>query len=129
MRSARPHASSLVTARDNSRLDLAAAIYHFAQHFFQIGERSFAGHVIGTLDFVLCNECERLPHHLGRVVERRFESDLGVMQKLSIEFHLGTTGASAEEVNCAPFADHIYRPLPCLGTSTASITTSAPRLF
>src|SRR5579884_270285 len=39
------------------------------------------------------------------------------MQALSIEFHFGPAGASAEKVHGAAFAYHIHRPLPRLWTS------------
>src|SRR5256885_11192915 len=50
-------------------------------------------------------------------MEGSFEGDLRVVEKLSIEFHFGTAGASAEEIDRAALANHVNRPLPCLRTA------------
>src|SRR5437868_11859293 len=69
--------SASVAARDDGRLDLAAPIQHLAQHFLQIGERGFAGHIVGALNLVLRDQREGLTNYLGRVMESGFKCDLG----------------------------------------------------
>src|SRR5437773_1754838 len=46
------------------------------------------------------------------MVERGFQGDFGVVQAIRLELHLGSAGASAEEVDGSTLADHVDSPLP-----------------
>ena len=51
------------------------------------------------------------------MVERGFESHLGIVQAVGVELHFGAAGAAAEEIDRAAFADHFDGPLPGFGSA------------
>src|ERR1022692_204162 len=104
-------------ARDDGGLDVASTVQHVAQHFLQAGERGFAGDVVGGADFFGGDQAEGAAHGFRRVMERGLERDLGIVQTVGIELHLGSAGASTEKVYGAAFANHLDGPLPGFGTA------------
>ena len=88
-----------------------------AEHLLQAGERGFAGDVVGGADFFGGDQAEGAAHGFRRVVERGLQRDFRVVQAIGIELHFAAAGASAEEVYCAAFTDHLDGPLPGFGTA------------
>src|SRR5581483_2282903 len=81
---------------DDCGLDLSALFHHRFEHLRQSRERNFPGDVVRCLDLFFRNQGERLAHGLRRMMERGFQRDLGIVQALGVELHLGSLRASAE---------------------------------
>src|SRR5579871_6898728 len=111
-----PDQNTLMPGYDRS-LDVTVAIEHVAQNLLQPGEWRLAGNVIGRSNLLFRNQCERLTHGLGGVVERSLERDLRVVQAIGIKSDLGSSSTSAKKVHRAALADHIDRPLPRFGAA------------
>src|SRR5664280_75036 len=94
-------------SRNDRGLDLATALYHHLEYLRQSRQRHFARDVVGALDLPLRDQRERLSYHLRRVMERRLQRDLRVVQPLGVELHLRPLRASAKEVHRAAFARHV----------------------
>src|SRR5215472_1557184 len=104
-------------AGNNGGLDLIAALQHLLQNLLELGERRLSGYVVSALDSLFGDERECPAHAFRRVVERRLQSQLGIVQAIGIQFYFGAAGATSEEVDRAAAPDHIYRPLPGLRPS------------
>src|SRR5438067_11331668 len=103
-------------AWNNGGLNFARAIEHATQDLLQARERSFAGHIVGTLDLFLTNERKSPSHHIWSVMEGSLQCDFGIMKAGGIKFDLRSRGAAPKEVDGPTFANHIDGPLPRLGT-------------
>ena len=86
-----------------------------AQDFLQAGERGFASDVVRGANLLGRNQTKGAAHGFGSVMERGLKRDLGVVQTVGIELHLGSAGASAEKVYGAAFTNHFDGPLPGFG--------------
>ena len=104
-------------AGDDCGFDVAAAVQHVAQNLLQARQRRLSGDVVGGANLFCRDQAEGAANCFRRVVERCFQSDFGVVQAIGLELHFGSTGAAAEEVDGAAFADHIDGPLPGFGTA------------
>ena len=99
-------------AGDDCGFDVAAAVQHVTQNLLQAGKRSLPRDVVGGADFFGRDQSEGPANRFRRVVERGFQGDFGLVQAIGLELHSCSTGAAAEEVDGAAFADHVDRPLP-----------------
>jgi len=61
------------------------------------------------------NGLERLANETRRVVERRLDGDLRIVQRRGVKLHLRAPRAAAEQIHRAAAADHLESPLPGLG--------------
>src|SRR3974390_2358525 len=75
--------------RNNGGLDIAAAVEHVTQHVVQTRQRRLARNVVGAAHLPLGNQAERPANGFGRVVEGRFQRNLGVVQAIGIQLDLG----------------------------------------
>src|SRR5260370_39462173 len=76
-------------AGNNRGLDVASAVQHMAQHVLQARQGSLSGDVVGGTNLFRRNESEGSPDSLGRMVKRRLQGDLGIVQAVGIPLHLG----------------------------------------
>src|SRR3954469_2029018 len=83
-------------AGNDGGLDVTGAVQHVPQDVLQLGERGLASDVVRRLDFLLGNQLKGAADRVRRMVERRLQADLGVMQTVGVDLDLGTGGASAE---------------------------------
>src|SRR3977135_4450487 len=92
-------------AGNNGGLDVATAVQHVAQHVLQARQRSLSGDVVGGTNFFRRNQSEGATDGLGRVVKRRLQGDLRIMQAVGIKLNLSSARAAAEEIHRAALAD------------------------
>ncbi len=99
-------------AGDDCGFDVAAAVQHVTQNLLQARQRRLPGNVVGGTNLLGRDQSEGPANRFRRVVERGFQSDFGIVQAIGFELHFCSTGAAAEEVHGAAFADHVDGPLP-----------------
>ena len=104
-------------AGDDCGFDVAAAVQHVAQNLLEARQRRLSGDVVGGANLFCRDQSEGPANRFWSVVERRFQGDFGVVQAIGLELHLGSAGASAEEIDGAAFADHVDGPLPGFGAA------------
>ena len=97
---------------DDGRLDIASTVQHVAEDLLQARQGRLTGDVVGRTDLLGGNQSEGPADGFRRMVERGFQGDFGVVQAIRLELHLGSAGASAEEVDGSALADHVDSPLP-----------------
>src|SRR5260370_7691826 len=83
-----------------------------AQHVLQARQGSLSGDVVGGTNLFRRNESEGSPDCFGRMVKRRLQGDLGIVQAVGIKLHFGSPCTAAEEIHGAALADPLHPPPP-----------------
>src|SRR5215471_5458699 len=83
------------------RLDVASAIQHMAENLLQARQGRLAGDVVGRTNLLCRDQAKCSADSFRCVMERCLEGDLGVVQAIRFQLHLGPAGASAKEIHGA----------------------------
>jgi hypothetical protein len=103
----------LFPLRNDRSLNLTVPVMsQICEYLRQMAKRLFVVHKVLCRNAPICYEAERAGHMFWCVMESRLAVDLGIMQKGSVERHLGSCRAASKEVDGPAFADQMGCEFP-----------------
>ncbi len=104
--------AALGPLRDHGDFHFAVAVLHVLEHRRKLAQRNFRVDEVAGADIAARNSLERLANEARRVVERRLDGDLRIVQRRRVKLHLRAARAAAKEIHRAAAAHHLQSPLP-----------------
>src|ERR1700722_20910090 len=99
-------------SRANGELDFAAAGFHALEGLRELVETDFFGNEVVGENVAAPNRFERFANEARRVMERRNNLDLGIVNFGRLDFDELAGGQAAEEIHHAATAKHRERLFP-----------------
>src|SRR5271163_2492148 len=100
------------TSRADGQLNFAAAAFHALEGLRQVGQANFFGDKIVSHDVAAANGFERFANETRRVMKRRDQLDLGIVNGGGVNRDARARREAAEEVDYAAAANHCKSLLP-----------------